>query len=79
MLHEAEVNLASSLRLNCATYLTTKRRIFEGLLIKLKRGEQFRKTDSQQCTRIDVNKASKLWTAFEKVGWFDPKHFQAWL
>lgn len=75
-LEPAEVSLASSLRLNCATYLCSKRRIFEGRLLALKKGKEFRKTDAQQCCKIDVNKASKLWTAFEKLGWFDPELFQ---
>ena len=32
---------------------------------------EFRKTDSQKACKIDVNKASKLWSAYEKIGWFD--------
>lgn len=76
MLHEAEVILAGSLRLTCATYLCSKKRIFEARLNALRIGKEFRKTDAQQACKIDVNKASKLWTAFEKVGWFDKKFFQ---
>ena len=75
LLHEAEVNLAATLRLSCATYLCSKRRIFEARLTALRIGKEFRKTDAQQACKIDVNKASKLWTAYERVGWFNPDFF----
>ncbi|PHH84992.1 hypothetical protein CDD83_1071 [Cordyceps sp. RAO-2017] len=71
LLHPDEVTLAGNLRLDCATYLTSKRRIFDRRLQCLRMGKEFRKTDAQQACKIDVNKASKLWTAFEKVGWLD--------
>lgn len=71
LLHPDEVTLAGNLRLDCATYLTSKRRIFERRLACLRTGKEFRKTDAQQACKIDVNKASKLWTAFDKVGWLD--------
>jgi hypothetical protein len=70
-LHPDEVVLAANLRLDCATYLTSKRRLFIRRLMCAQKGKEFRKTDAQQACRIDVNKASKLWTAFEKVGWLD--------
>lgn len=73
LLHDDELALAANLRLDCATYLTSKRRIFMARIDKLKVGKEFRKTDSQQACKIDVNKASKLWTAFEKVGWLRPE------
>ncbi|KAI9845668.1 MAG: hypothetical protein M1837_004642 [Sclerophora amabilis] len=76
LLHEAEVHLAATLRLSCATYLCSKRRIFMARVNALHAGKEFRKTDSQQACKIDVNKASKLWTAYDKVGWFKPVHFQ---
>lgn len=79
MLHEAELNLAATLRLTCATYLCSKRRIFEARLNALKIGKEFRKTDAQQACKIDVNKASKLWTAYDKVGWFNKAYFQQFL
>jgi len=75
LLHEAEVNLAATLRLSCAVYLASKRRIFVARVQCGQRGKEFRKTDAQQACKIDVNKASKLWTAFEKVGWFDDRFF----
>ena len=79
MLHEAELNLAGTLRLSCATYLCSKRRIFAARLHALKIGKEFRKTDAQQACKIDVNKASKLWTAYDKVGWFSKDYFQQYL
>lgn len=79
MLHEAELNLASTLRLSCATYLCSKRRIFRGRLEALKIKKEFRKTDAQQACKIDVNKASKLWTAYDKVGWFNEAYFEQFL
>lgn len=79
LLHEAESNVAATLRLTCAVYLCSKRRIFQARLNALRVNKEFRKTDAQQACKIDVNKASKLWTAFEKVGWFDPQFMQQYL
>ncbi|KAF2855258.1 hypothetical protein T440DRAFT_206951 [Plenodomus tracheiphilus IPT5] len=76
MLHEAELVLASTLRLTCATYLCSKRRLFIGRIEALKKGKEFRKTDAQQACKIDVNKASKLWSSYDKVGWFNPDYFR---
>ena len=76
LLSSAEINLAATLRLSCATYLCSKRRIFEARVRALNVGKEFRKTDAQQACKIDVNKASKLWTAYDRVGWFKPEHFQ---
>ncbi|KXH35160.1 SWIRM domain-containing protein [Colletotrichum simmondsii] len=73
LLHPDEVSLAANLRLDCATYLTSKRRIFVRRVECAKVSKEFRKTDAQQACKIDVNKASKLWTAFDKVGWLDLK------
>jgi hypothetical protein len=75
-LHPAELNLASTLRLTCAMYITSKRRIFIARIEALHKNKEFRKTDAQQACKIDVNKASKLWTAFDKVGWFDARYFR---
>jgi hypothetical protein len=63
------VELASTLRLDCATYLTTKRRIFVRRLDCALQPKEFRKTDAQKECNIDVNKASKLWEAFNHAGW----------
>lgn len=79
MLHEAEANLASTLRLTCATYLCSKRRIFEARLRAFRNKKEFRKTDAQQACKIDVNKASKLWTAYDKVGWFNKGYLERFL
>ncbi|KAJ5105141.1 hypothetical protein NUU61_002488 [Penicillium alfredii] len=79
LLSSAELNLASILRLSCATYLCSKRRIFEARVRALGVGKEFRKTDAQQACKIDVNKASKLWTAYERVGWFKPEFFHQYL
>lgn len=75
LLSPAELNLASTLRLSCATYLCSKRRIFEARVRALNVGKEFRKTDAQQACKIDVNKASKLWTAYDRVGWLKPEYF----
>ncbi|KAJ5794445.1 hypothetical protein N7457_001044 [Penicillium paradoxum] len=79
ILSPAELNLASTLRLSCATYLCSKRRIFEARVRALGVGKEFRKTDAQQACKIDVNKASKLWTAYERVGWFKAEYFHKYL
>lgn len=79
LLHPDELTLAGNLRLDCATYLTSKRRIFERRLQCLRNGKEFRKTDAQQACKIDVNKASKLWTAFDKVGWLDAEWVRQYL
>jgi len=71
LLHAEEAKLASTLRLTCATYLCSKRRIFLARHNAIKTGKSFRKTDAQQACKIDVNKASKLWTAFDKNRWFE--------
>lgn len=75
LLHPAEIQLASTLRLSCATYLCTKRRIFQARIEAMRIGKEFRKTDSQQACKIDVNKASKLWTAYDRVGWLRQELF----
>ncbi|RDW69188.1 SWIRM domain-containing protein [Aspergillus mulundensis] len=79
LLIPAEINLAATLRLSCATYLCSKRRIFEARVKALRVGKEFRKTDAQQACKIDVNKASKLWTAYERVGLFNPAYFHQYL
>jgi len=79
LLHEAELELASTLRLSCATYLCSKRRVFQARINALKINKEFRRTDAQQACKIDVNKASKLWQAYDKVGWFDATYFRQYL
>ncbi|KAK4097228.1 hypothetical protein N658DRAFT_434473 [Parathielavia hyrcaniae] len=79
LLHPDELVLASNLRLDCATYLTSKRRIFLRRLECARIGKEFRKTDAQQACKIDVNKASKLWQAYERVGWLDIEWMRGYL
>ncbi|KAJ4310860.1 hypothetical protein N0V94_008236 [Neodidymelliopsis sp. IMI 364377] len=79
LLHEAELELASTLRLSCATYLCSKRRVFQARINALRIGKEFRRTDAQQACKIDVNKASKLWQAYDKVGWFDALYFRQYV
>ncbi|CAK7228269.1 hypothetical protein SEUCBS140593_006857 [Sporothrix eucalyptigena] len=80
LLHPAELVLAAGLRLDCATYLTSKRRIFvRRLQCERHPKKEFRKTDAQQACNIDVNKASKLWTAYDKVGWLDRKYIEQYI
>lgn len=79
LLHPAEVHLASVLRLPCDIYLDSKRRLFAEKVHRLKQGLPFRRTDSQKACRIDVNKASRLFSAFEKVGWLEDDLFQKYL
>ncbi|RPA77829.1 hypothetical protein BJ508DRAFT_212506 [Ascobolus immersus RN42] len=79
LLHPAEIQLAATLRLSCASYLTSKRRIFQEKVHRTQNGMEFRKTDSQKACKIDVNKASKLWASFDKVGWFDIKYIKQYL
>ena len=73
LLHPGELHLAQTLRLTCATYLCSKRRIFQARVDCRKRGKEFRKTDAQQACKIDVNKASRLHSAFSKKGLFENK------
>ena len=78
-IHPAEVLLASTLRLPCNVYLDSKRRLFYEKVNRMKSGMQFRRTDAQKACRIDVNKASRLFAAFEKVGWLNDVHFTKYL
>lgn len=79
LLHPDEVHLAANLRLDCATYLTSKRRVFIGVVQKYREGGEFKKTHCQQSCKIDVNKASKLWEAYKKVDWFNHKYFEKYI
>ena len=79
LLHPQELAVAAKLRLSCAQYLTNKRKIFRARLQTLKDGKNFTKTAAQGACAIDVNKASQLWDAFNRVGWFDEKWYAAHL
>ncbi|EJS41524.1 YOR338W [Saccharomyces arboricola H-6] len=78
-LHPAELVLAQILRLPCDLYLDSKRRFFLEKVHRFKKGLPFRRTDAQKACRIDVNKASRLYAAFEKVGWLQDKQFEKYL
>ncbi|CAI4824357.1 CDA_G0052180.mRNA.1.CDS.1 [Saccharomyces cerevisiae] len=78
-LHPAELVLAQILRLPCDLYLDSKRRFFLEKVHRFKKGLPFRRTDAQKACRIDVNKASRLFAAFEKIGWLQDKHFEKYL
>ncbi|KAI5966994.1 uncharacterized protein KGF55_000403 [Candida pseudojiufengensis] len=78
-LHQSEIILASILRLPIAVYMDSKRRFFFEKINKLKLSKQFRRTDAQKACRIDVNKASRLFAAFEKVGWLNDELFKKYL
>lgn len=78
-LHPAELNLAQTLRLSCSLYLDSKRRLFMAKVERMRQGLPFRRTDAQKACRIDVNKASRLYSAYEKVGWLDDNLFTKYL
>lgn len=78
-LHPAEVVLASTLRLPGNVYLDSKRRLFYEKVNRLRADMPFRRTDAQKACRIDVNKASRLFAAFEKAGWLEDSHFKKFL
>lgn len=78
-LHPSELILAQILRLPCDLYLDSKRRFFLEKVCRLRKGLPFRRTDAQKACRIDVNKASRLFAAFEKVGWLNDKNFSKFL
>lgn len=76
LLHPAEVTLASTLRLPCAVYLDSKRRLFMEKVTRMRQGLPFRRTDAQKSCKIDVNKASRLFVAYEKIGWLEDDNFE---
>ena len=44
-----------------------------------KDGKNFTKTAAQGVCAIDVNKASQLWDAFQKVGWFEEHWYEKYM
>jgi len=78
-LHPAEYAVAAELRLHPVQYLANKRRIFSERVRRLKEGQGFTKTAAQNVCNIDVNKVSKLWEAFYRVGWFEEKWFEKYV
>lgn len=78
-MHPQEIEAAAELKLAGAQYLANKRRIFSEKVKSLQNGKTFTKTAAQQACNIDVNKTSKLWEAYDRIGWFDEHHFEKWL
>lgn len=74
-----EYELAAELRLRPVQYMANKRRMFVAKVEHIKIGKTFTKTAAQTVTNIDVNKTSRLWEAFERVGWWDEKWFAKWV
>ncbi|KAG0198199.1 hypothetical protein BGX28_008337 [Mortierella sp. GBA30] len=71
-LHSHEAHMASTLRLTPAVYLSCKETlILASRTHARKSGKLFRKSDAQKLCPIDVNKTSKLWEAFARIGWLD--------
>ncbi|KAK3844951.1 MAG: hypothetical protein J3R72DRAFT_59380 [Linnemannia gamsii] len=70
-LHHYEAHIASTLRLSPAQYLNCKRTLIVASrqYLAVPNGKQFKKSDAQKLCRIDVNKTSRLWEIFAKVGW----------
>lgn len=73
LLEPAEIVLAQNLRLTGAQYLTCKRRFFITLVKGLEADPNYKfiKTKAQGSCKIDVNKSSTLFVAWDSVGWFD--------
>ncbi|KAF9921913.1 hypothetical protein FBU30_008019 [Linnemannia zychae] len=71
LLHPYEAHIASTLRLSPAQYLACKRTLIlaSRQYLAVPNGKQFKKSDAQKLCRIDVNKTSRLWEIFAKVGW----------
>lgn len=78
-LHPQELKIASKLRLHCNEYLLNKRRIFAAKVRSLQDPAAFNKTSAQNATSVDVNKASRLWSAFDGAGWFAHSWFDEWV
>lgn len=78
-LASAEYDVAVDLRIRPVQYLANKRRMFAAKVKSLQEGKNFTKTAAQNATNIDVNKASKMWEAFDRVGWFKESLFETYL
>jgi hypothetical protein len=67
---------ASELRLKPQQYLANKRRLFQARVKALNEKKIFNKTLAQNAMKIDVNKASKMWEMYDKVGWLEERLFE---
>jgi hypothetical protein len=75
--HSKEIDLAGTINMiHFAQYEESKRLIFQLWYERKARGLSFTKTHAQQAAHVDVNKASALWTAFDKVNWFSNEAFR---
>ena len=75
--HPKEIDLAGTINMvHFAQYEESKRLIFQFWYERKSKGLSFTKTHAQQAAHVDVNKASALWTAFDKVGWFSDEAFR---
>jgi hypothetical protein len=79
LLHPKEYEIAAILRLNAELYMDSKKRLFAEKVQRMRLGLPFRRTDAQKACRIDVNKASRLFTAYEKVGWLNDDLYKKYL
>ncbi|WPH00943.1 Hypothetical protein R9X50_00377700 [Acrodontium crateriforme] len=76
-LDPAEHALCETLRLFPVQYLANKRRMFAAKVETLRENSKnFNKTAAQLACNMDVNKASQMWEAFDRVGWFDRRWFE---
>lgn len=79
-LDPAEHALCETLRLFPVQYLANKRRMFAAKVETLRENSKnFNKTAAQLACNMDVNKASQMWEAFDRVGWFDRRWFEKYL
>jgi len=75
--HPKEIDLAGTINMvHFAQYEESKRLIFQFWFERKSKGLSFTKTHAQQAAHVDVNKASALWTAFDKVNWFSDEAFR---
>lgn len=74
-----EVGVAEELRLHPVQYLANKRRFFAARVVAMREHKHFTKTAAQQACNIDVNKASRLWEAYDRVGWLDEVWFEKYV
>jgi len=75
--HPKEIDLAGTINMvHFAQYEESKRLIFTLWYERKSKGLSFTKTHAQQAAHVDVNKASALWTGFDKVNWFSDEAFR---
>jgi SWIRM domain len=72
LVHPWEVELAEELRMkDLNQYYVNKLRIFKRLYERRAERRGFTKTHAQSAGTVDVNKMSKLWEAYNRIGWFE--------